>query len=339
MLWGVCVGVVCCFMFLFQLSSAEIYSPLSRGLKRNESFLIAPPEQFQKSFKEFATNVFRNVELRSGPNDSLDDLATTAYLETLKSYIAGVIYGSVERSVSTQANTYTTPFNSALRLVGEDWPLFGVSMVGIRRLENVQKLLFSVISQGVEGDFVETGVWRGGTCIFARGILRAKHQLHRKVYVCDSFAGLPPGNPMFGRGDMNWEKFGYLPTPPDHVAFHFSMFNLLDHGVVFVQGYFNDSMPVFRHHLQITRSPISILRMDGDMYQSTIDVLYRLYDLVSVGGYVIIDDWLLPARKACDDFFKHHNHHPTIIPIDRASVYWMKHESVELKMEFYTNGQ
>jgi len=332
-------AVVWCVALLFfvQLSFAigDIYSPLVKGLRKSDVYLIAPPEHFIKTFQFFSSNVFRNVELAAGPIEPLEDVAIAAYLELLKGWIIGSAYGSVEKSVRPGFHPTTREYNSERRLNGFDWPLFGVSMVGMRRLENVQNLLFSVFSKNVPGDFVETGVWRGGTCIFARAVMRAKGQQHRKVYVSDSFAGLPPGNPVFGKGDMNWEKMDYLPTSPDQVALHFSMFNVLDSGVMFVQGYFNDSMPTLRSHLQRFDSSISILRLDGDMYQSTIDVIYRLYDLVSIGGYVIVDDWGLPARKACEDFFNHHDHHPTIVPIDRLSVYWMKHEAVNVRQELY----
>ena len=41
------------------------------------------------------------------------------------------------------------------------------------------------------------------------------------------------------------------------------------------------------------------------MYESTVDVLYNLYDKLAIGGYVIIDDWFgFPARTACEDFFE-----------------------------------
>ena len=44
----------------------------------------------------------------------------------------------------------------------------------------------------VLGDVIETGVWRGGTSIFMRGVMAAYNQTNRKAFVCDSFAGLPP---------------------------------------------------------------------------------------------------------------------------------------------------
>ena len=73
------------------------------------------------------------------------------------------------------------------------------------------------------------------------------------------------------------------------------------------------------------------MRLDGDMYESTVDVLYHLYDKLSVGGYVIMDDWFgFPSKVACEDFFQVHNIHPTIVPIDDLAAYWQKTEQVEI---------
>jgi hypothetical protein len=72
--------------------------------------------------------------------------------------------------------------------------------------------------------------------------------------------------------------------------------------------------------------------MDGDLYQSTVDILYNLYEHVSVGGYVIVDDWTgYPAKDACLDFFAVHKINPTIITIDQTSVYWKKTEQITVQ--------
>eukprot|EP00584_Thalassiosira_punctigera_P018879 CAMPEP_0172564960 /NCGR_PEP_ID=MMETSP1067-20121228/106360_1 /TAXON_ID=265564 ORGANISM="Thalassiosira punctigera, Strain Tpunct2005C2" /NCGR_SAMPLE_ID=MMETSP1067 /ASSEMBLY_ACC=CAM_ASM_000444 /LENGTH=95 /DNA_ID=CAMNT_0013355755 /DNA_START=81 /DNA_END=365 /DNA_ORIENTATION=- len=77
---------------------------------------------------------------------------------------------------------------------------------------------------------------------------------------------------------------------------------------------------------------LAVMRLDGDMYQSTVDVLYRLYDRLSVGGYVIIDDWFgFPAQDACREFFEAHGINPEIVRIDRLSAYWRKVEDIEVQ--------
>ncbi len=69
------------------------------------------------------------------------------------------------------------------------------------------------------------------------------------------------------------------------------------------------------------------------MYESTVDVLYHLYDKLSIGGYVIMDDWFgFPSRTACEDFFAvHHDIQPEIIRIDNLSAYWKKTDHIQIQ--------
>lgn len=139
--------------------------------------------------------------------------------------------------------------------------------------------------------------------------------------MCDSFKGLPPGNRNLDAADKNWDHTSYLEVSDEMVQTNFCELGLADPGVVFVKGFFNDSMPFLAKHIQ----NISVLRLDGDMYESTVDVLYHLYGKLAVGGYAIMDDWKgFPSRTACLDFFAVHGFQPDIIPIDTLSVYWRK---------------
>lgn len=79
------------------------------------------------------------------------------------------------------------------------------------------------------------------------------------------------------------------------VASSFHKFGLLDANVVFAKGFFNESMPVLSKHID----RLSIMRLDGDMYESTVDVLYPLYEKLSIGGYVIMDDVSCCLVQAC----------------------------------------
>ena len=56
----------------------------------------------------------------------------------------------------------------------------------------------------------ETGVWRGGSSIVARAVLAAYGATDRISYVCDSFAGLPPGDRSLHIKDLNWDNTPYL---------------------------------------------------------------------------------------------------------------------------------
>jgi len=87
------------------------------------------------------------------------------------------------------------PFDPALREDGSDWPTDAETMVGMKRLENLQDACLSVIREGVPGNFVETGVWRGGCGILMRAVLAATGDETRSVWLFDSFEGLPKPDP------------------------------------------------------------------------------------------------------------------------------------------------
>src|SRR5437762_1174972 len=69
--------------------------------------------------------------------------------------------------------TKRIPFDPAARLEGRDWPPTAHTMIGLKRLDNLQFCIEDVLARGVPGDLMETGVWRGGASIFMRGVLKA----------------------------------------------------------------------------------------------------------------------------------------------------------------------
>eukprot|EP01038_Epipyxis_sp_PR26KG_P007859 gene7859-10668_t len=212
-------------------------------------------------------------------------------------------------------------------------------MTGNMRLQNVIELLQSAFEDGIEGDYIETGVWRGGLSILARGVMRAHNQGYRTSYVCDSFSGLPPSDhSKFGKDEtVDFDHVPYLEVHDELVADNFHQLNLLDSNTVFViLGFFNNTLPVLRNQIK----KLAVLRFDGDMYQSAVDVLYNLYDKVSVGGYVIIDDWFgFASRTACEHFFEVHHIKPVIKEIDSLSVYWKKTSDVQVEYWRYTHNK
>jgi O-methyltransferase len=208
------------------------------------------------------------------------------------------------------------------REVGRDWPADAETMIGLKRMNNLHSCIQQVLREGVPGDFIETGAWRGGACIFMRAALEAYGDTSRQVWVADSFEGLPKpdGRHEADKGDRHWKKSDILGVSLDQVKANFSRYGLLDDRVHFLKGWFKDTLPV----APIER--LAILRLDGDMYASTMDSLLNLYSKLSVGGYVIIDDYgEIPAcRKAVEDFRASNQIETPVIPIDLSGVYWKK---------------
>jgi O-methyltransferase len=172
-------------------------------------------------------------------------------------------------------------------------------MMGMGALNNLHECLNAIHADNIPGDLVEAGVWRGGGTIFMRAVLAAHGDETRRVWACDSFEGLPKPTDQFAadHGDKLWQS-EYLAVSVDQVKANFQKYGLLDDRTIFLKGFFSDTMPT------APISQIAVLRLDGDMYESTIVVLNALYRKVSPGGFIIIDDYgMIPGcNRAIDDF-------------------------------------
>jgi hypothetical protein len=195
-------------------------------------------------------------------------------------------------------------------------------MIGMARLNNLQACVEDVLSKEIPGDFIETGVWRGGATIFMRAILKVYGVKGRLVWVADSFEGLPKPDADQYPQDENFDFSPYqeLAVSLEEVKANFRRYNLLDDQVRFLSGWFRDTLP------QAPIGKLAILRLDGDLYQSTMDALTHLYPKLSVGGYVIVDDYygVPTCGQATDEYRKAEGIVDRIIPIDRNSAYWRR---------------
>ncbi len=205
---------------------------------------------------------------------------------------------------------------------GRTWPEFAHTMIGIPRMENIQYCVEQVLNDGVPGDLIETGVWRGGACIFMRGILKAYDVIDRVVWAADSFEGLPEPDvekAPLDRGDKH-HTYSQLAVDIDTVKRNFDAYDLLDGQVKFLKGWFKDTLPI----APIDR--LAVCRLDGDMYESTMDALSCLYPKLSIGGYLIVDDYgIVPGCKAAiDDYRRECSIVEPIEDIDGWGVFWRK---------------
>ncbi|KAL7516729.1 hypothetical protein ACHAWX_001713 [Stephanocyclus meneghinianus] len=258
--------------------------------------LLSSADDFISAFSKRVSWV--NTMVSNPPEGGNEEYARSMYLEMIKSFVSALVFGDKELAIRPNlgpSKKMSGPLNPARRNVGADWAYLGDTMTGSVRLNNVRDLISDVITNNVEGGYIETGVWRGGSSIFARAVITAHGQAQNRIsYVCDSFAGLPPGDRSLDPKDTNWDNTPYLEVASEIVAGSFNRYGLLDRNVVFAKGFFNETMPPLSKHVE----ELSVMRLDGDMYESTVDVLYHLYDKLSIGGYVIMDDVSKTGEKS-----------------------------------------
>ena len=204
-----------------------------------------------------------------------------------------------------------------------------LSMLPLARLDHLRACIEDVIARNVPGDLIETGVWRGGATIFMRAALRAHGTTDRAVWVADSFEGLPKPDaekfPLEAKrhaGVVLRDAYKHFAVSLEEVQRNFAAFGLLDEQVQFLKGWFRDTLPAapIKH--------LAILRLDGDYYESTMDALAGLYPRVSIGGYVIVDDygeesWTY-CRRAVDEFRRDYGIDAPMIPVDSKCYYWQR---------------
>lgn len=241
--------------------------------------------------------------LRKRNLDTLQD----RYLELLKLYLIRLDIGDPDLNK---------------RINGHDWPKTGETMIGLYRLDNLHDCITDVLRRGVPGDFIEAGAWRGGATIFMRAALMAYDDHNRIVWVADSFQGLPKPDPKSfpaDAGDELWTR-GELAVSVDEVKQNFARYGLLDEQVKFLPGWFKDTLP------NAAVQQLAILRIDADLYESTMEALTYLYPRLAPGGYVIVDDYgAIPAcRKAVEDFRAAHGVQEELRHIDWTGVFWKK---------------
>jgi hypothetical protein len=204
------------------------------------------------------------------------------------------------------------------RANGSDAPEDAFSMIGMVRMSNLQKLVKDIAANNIEGDFLEAGVWRGGASIFLNALNKVYCNSTRKIFVADSFVGLPESK-LQPDLKYNWSS-PYLIASLESVQQNFKKFHLLDEQVHFIEGWFCDSLP----HVQTSK--IALLRLDGDMYESTLDILNNLYHKVPSGGYIVVDDYngIDSCKLAVDEFREREKISDKIEVIDWTGVYWRK---------------
>lgn len=298
-----------------------------------------------------------------------DSLGSELYLDMVKRSVTNIIYeDEPEFYYEFNRHVRAQGFNLQRRVAGMDSPTIAHTMVGKRRLDNLQACIETALREEIQGDVLEAGVRCGGASIFARAVLKACGNADRRVIACDTFSRQADPPPvclklltapvlwMSASIPSRWWKrklcsfvmrrqrsfpqaedpsdqlvdfvmqlmkrprwTAQSPTALDNVISHFARYGLLDEQVIFVPGLFADSLPA------AGIEQLSVLRLDGDTYESTLDVLNSMYPKLSPGGFCIIDDFCIPdCRRAVETYRAQHGISDSISIIDQAGAYWRK---------------
>jgi O-methyltransferase len=249
--------------------------------------------------------------------------AVSLYLELLKKSLTNTIY-----AVEPDTNQ-----DDEIRFVHDFIQHYingpAISMLPLARFDNLQSCITDVVAAKIPGDFIETGVWRGGATIFMRAMLKVLGITDRIVWVADSFEGLPepdgdkyPVEAKTHHGGVMKKVYNHFAANLEEVQTNFKAYDMLDDRVRFLKGWFKDSLPT------APIEALAIMRLDGDYYESTMDALVNLYDKLSIGGYAIVDDygedtWTY-CRKAVDDFRREQRIEEPMIQVDSKCFFWQR---------------
>jgi O-methyltransferase len=166
----------------------------------------------------------------------------------------------------------------------------------------------------VVGDVWECGVYKGGTAAMMAAMLN-HYAPQKRLYLFDTFAGMPNTDPA-----KDWHKEGeFYDTCLEAVSAYIG----LNRQCVFRKGFIPNTF------LGLESSTICFAHIDVDIYKSILDCLVFIWPRLSVGGFIVFDDygfWSCPgARTAVDEFFSGKECFPLCLPTGQALVF--KHKA------------
>jgi O-methyltransferase len=265
----------------------------------------------------------------TGPGPDAESLRR-AYLELLKlglSDLAGAETLSVEFLIGGRVYSRRLPREHlAPRVDGRDWPFGGLTMGGLKRLDDLQRCVETLVAEDIEGDLIEAGAWRGGSSIMMRATLDTLGARDREVWVADSFQGFPGtgDGPVVDPEAEEMSMLEFLSIPVEEVKASFDRLGLGER-VRFVPGFFAQTMPRLRGRRW------SLIRLDGDSYEATRDCLEALYPGLVKAGYLVVDDYgaIEVCRNAVDDYRREHGISEPLEQVDWTCVRWRRESEPE----------
>ena len=253
----------------------------------------------------------------------------TAYLDLIKRALGDFLYDSdAARQHLFHPYTYTR-LQTGEKITLKDYEALKAeglidsqkahTLIGLKRMDQLQAAIEVLEQENIQGDLLEAGVLRGGACVLMRAVLSAMQNTQRTVWVADSFQGFPEAE-LKAHGIENPAQFNQQAASLEEVKTLFARYQLLDNQVRFLPGFFEETLPT------APVKALALLRLDSDFYASTACTLKHLYPRVVTGGFVIIDDYYIfeGCRQAVREYRKTHDIRTPLTRIDAAAVFWRK---------------
>ncbi len=168
------------------------------------------------------------------------------------------------------------------------------------RMYALYKAVRHIVQAGIAGDFVECGVWAGGSSMIVAKTLLLAGARDRRIFLFDTFEGMTEQT----SEDVHVEDASITEYDPSCVSLDVVKRNMAStgyDGVEYVKGRVEETLGK-----TLPMEKLALLRLDTDWYESTKRELEILFPLLAVGGVLIIDDYGVwaGAKKAVDEYFK-----------------------------------
>jgi O-methyltransferase len=170
-------------------------------------------------------------------------------------------------------------------------------------------LNFARHSRNLDGDFVECGVFRGGTALLLAGVLK---DTGKKLHLFDSFKGLPKGNPQH---DNYWQEGSFCNESLESVQ---KLLKEYQSFITFHPGWIPDTFAA------LPEKRYAFVSVDVDLYQPALDCCAYFYPRLTPGGVMVFDDYGFPAcrgeKDAVDEYFSEKQDSPIVLPTGQALI-------------------